>query len=459
MTSAKDKATKLAQMAALFSKILEHEKGYIRLVSHYDADGISSAAIIYRLLQYMNKEFEVVFLKQLVDTALKELVEEKEPASFWIFADMGSGNLRVVKKYLEHEKVLIIDHHQPEELSWKNLMHFNPYLTGIKGEDEISSSGMAYILARVLSARAKKLVPIALVGAIGDMQKKTGEFKGINILLQDDAELQGLIKTEKGLRLFGRYTKPIHKALEHSTDVFIEGLTGNESSCVQFLSNLGIKIKRSDGSWRTLSELSKKEEQKLATALILEGAPKEIIGKLYKLENNFELGEFATLLNACGRVGKPLSGLKLCLNEPVSIDPILSEYKIKTGKAVQWYHSNKRDFKITKNATYIIAKDEVDDAYIGIVLTLALKTGHIKTKVAFAFANAPDGVKVSSRSQQNVKDVNLGAMIAKATAIMREKGMTAEGGGHKAAAGAKIPFGKEAMFIELIEDQLSGTNF
>ena len=461
--TARQKIQKLAELAVNCSKVIDAERGFVRIVSHYDADGISSGTIMHKLMQFLNKEFEIVFVKQLEDETLQKLIAEKEHATLWIFTDLGSGHLNIVKKYLEHERVLIIDHHQPavpptgHEIiyEWPKLYHFNPYLVGIQGEDEISGSGMAYIIARTLSVRVKELIHIALIGAIGDMQKKSGSFKGINLLLQEDAEFQGLVKVQRGLRLFGRYTKPLHRSLEYSSDFYLDGFTGNESSCIQLLSNLGIKSKNPDGSWRTLSELSKQEEQKLATALILEGAPKEIIGKLYKLPNGLELGEFATILNACGRIGKPLKGLKFCLGEKIDLDAILSEYKASIGRDVNWYKSNKNSFKTTKRVTYIIAKDEIDDANLGVLLSIALRGGNIKTDAAFGFANASNGVKVSARTKDGAKGINLGAIIAKVTQEMTSNALKASGGGHKAAAGAKIPFNSEEVFIELVEEELS----
>ena len=59
------------------------------------------------------------------------------------------------------------------------------------------------------------------------------------------------IKVEKGLRLFGVHTKPIHKVLEYSTDPYIPGISGNESGAIQFLHQIGIEPKNGN-KWKKI---------------------------------------------------------------------------------------------------------------------------------------------------------------------------------------------------------------
>src|SRR3989344_4652520 len=103
--TARQKIQKLAELAVNCSKVIDAERGFVRIVSHYDADGISSGTIMHKLMQFLNKEFEIVFVKQLEDETLQKLIAEKEHATLWIFTDLGSGHLNIVKKYLEHERV------------------------------------------------------------------------------------------------------------------------------------------------------------------------------------------------------------------------------------------------------------------------------------------------------------------------------------------------------------------
>ena len=51
-------------------------------------------------------------------------------------------------------------------------MQVNPHLYGIDGATEVSGSGVAYFAAKAVNAENMDLAPIALVGALGDMQDK-----------------------------------------------------------------------------------------------------------------------------------------------------------------------------------------------------------------------------------------------------------------------------------------------
>ncbi len=448
---AKRKVQALADMAAYVAKAIEKEKGHIKVVSHFDCDGICAGAIIYKTLKYLNKDFEISFVKQLGKDEITELSHEKN--SMLILCDIGSGQLDMIKKYIPGIPVVVLDHHPPEGCKWDKLYHLNPYFAGIDGANEISGAGVTYVLARSLSVQSKKLIDLAIVGACGDVQYHNGKFSGVNRLLLEDAEYSGAIRCEKGLKLFGRYTKPIHKAIEYSTDPFIPDVSGNESAAVQFLSELGIAVVDRKGKWRRLCDLSKEEEKKLATVLVIEnlsggGAVGDLIGTIYVLKNNYDVKEFSSVLNACGRLEKPAEGLRICTGSTDGIDRILREYRKKIATAVFWAKKNRKGFIVTKSATYVLAGEDIDENIIGTVVSILLKKD-VKTDVVIGFGNAGrEWVKVSARAKPKASGVDLGAVIRK---VVEKLGGESEGGGHANAAGAKIPKGSEMKFIEFAE--------
>lgn len=451
--NAKRKVLALADMAAYVAKPIEKERGHIKVVSHYDADGICAATIIYKTLKNINKKFEVRFVKQLGKEEIIELSREKN--SMLIFTDIGSGQLNLIKNYIPDIPIIVIDHHPPEDCEWNNLYHLNPHLAGIDGAREISGAGVTYVLARSLSIKSKKLIDLAIVGAAGDMQNKKGVFFGVNRLLLEDAEFSGAIKSEKGLKLYGRYIRPMHKAIEYCTEPFIPNVSGNESGAVQFLSELGIAIMDKKGRWRKLSDLTKDEEKKLATVLVLEnisagGTADDIIGNIYRLNNNYDVREFASILNACGRLEMPIEGLKICLGASEDIDHILKKYRAKIANAVSWSKKNKKNIIVTKKASYLIASNNIDENIIGTVISMMLKND-VTMEIVFGFGNAVDKVKVSARCRKKSgsNGLDLGKVIRKIVAKLDGE---AEGGGHANAAGAKIPKESETRFIELAEE-------
>ncbi len=449
---AKRKVQALADMAAYVAQAIQKEKGHIKIVSHFDADGICAGAIIYKTLEYLCKDFEITFIKQL---GIDEIIElSHEHNSMLIFADIGSGQLSQIKEHIQIP-VVVVDHHPPDtSCTWDNLYHLNPYHAGIDGTNEISGAGVAYILARSLSTQSKKQIDLAIVGAAGDRQCPNGKFLGVNQLLLEDAEYAGVIRCEKGLKLFGRYTRPLHKAIEYCNNPFIENVSGNESGAVQFLSELGITVIDKKGNWRRLCDLTADEEKKLSTVLVVEnvacgGRADELIGTIYKLKNDYDVMEFSSVLNACGRQENPLFGLKMCLGACGGVEDILLEYRKKIAKGVSCARNMKKSFVVTDKATYIIASSRIDENIIGTVISILLKRD-IKTDICVGFGCVKGGkwVKVSVRSKSKAKGVNLGEVVRKVAADI---GCGAFGGGHSGAAGAKIPKGSDMRFVKLFD--------
>lgn len=441
----RDKFLALKGVVARAAKCILQSKGRICIVSHFDADGICAAAIMYHALELLGRDFELNFVRQ-IDSLTAESISKKD-ASLWIFLDIGSGQLEAMEPFFRDKKIVVCDHHPPENVSWARLIHANPFLAGIEGTRQVSGSGMAYLVARELTARAKSTVELAVVGACGDMQGMPGKMHGINRLLLESAELSGRISVDIGLRVFGRYTRPIHKALANSTEPYIKGITGDESRAVQVISSLDIPLKK-HGKWRTISDLSKSEEKKLATLLIIENAfsgedAREIVGKNFRLKNGFELRELASALNACGRLGEPLEGMKLALGMPNRAEELVSEYGRKIAKAIYWVNQNMDDFRKTENALYLVVGDNVAASMIGTIVSVVSKNSTVP--VIFGLANEGGVVKVSARAEKD-SGVDLDAVTREAA-----KAVGGAGGGHRAAAGARIPPGTEDAFIRACE--------
>jgi RecJ-like exonuclease len=80
----------------------------IRVVSHYDADGISAAAIISKALYNAGFDFHTTLMRNPFDKGLKRISEEEN--ELIIFTDMGSGQIETIEKMKSQS--IIIDHHQ-----------------------------------------------------------------------------------------------------------------------------------------------------------------------------------------------------------------------------------------------------------------------------------------------------------------------------------------------------------
>ncbi len=209
----------LKERASLAAKKVRKEEGNICLVSHYDADGISAAAIMHRCFDTAGKSFEVNFIRQLDADAAKQISEKD--ASLWIFTDIGSGQLDILKNYFSDKKIIVLDHHPIYGNEWKGLVHVNPFLEGINGTKYISGAGVVYLVARGISSSARSMVEFAVAGACGDMQFVNGKMQGINSILLEEAEVSGRIKVEVGLLAAkpGYETKFLYQMLSDQDDI------------------------------------------------------------------------------------------------------------------------------------------------------------------------------------------------------------------------------------------------
>jgi RecJ-like exonuclease len=283
---------------------------------------------------------------------------------------------------------------------------------------------------------------------------------GINREIVEKAVKAGAAQKERGIRLFGRMNRPVHKALEYSTNPYIPGISGDESASIQFLSSLGIELKK-DGSWKALNDLSEEEMKKLATAIICErireseASPEEIFGEIYSININgdhLDAREMATSLNACGRMEQSSVGILSVLGvRPFDdINGIVAGYRKMITKYIKWVKESGP--KETEHAFYINAGDQIHENFIGTITSICEKSAILDSgKVIFGLAETEDGkVKVSARAPKEVveRGLNLKDMMGEVT------GDDGHGGGHAAAAGAFIPRGKEKEFIGSCEKYL-----
>jgi RecJ-like exonuclease len=449
--------------------ILEY-KGEIRVLSHYDADGIASASIFTAALMRAGKRFHLTPVKQLTENVIKSLAGEKR--KFVVLLDMGAGQIGLLRQYLPETNIIIIDHHHQEgSLEGSRILHVNPMDFDIK--EDMSGSGATYIVARAMGPENRDLAGISIIGAIGDSQigtigGKWGLF-GLNREILKDAIETRKIKVSKGLRIWGRLTRPLHKALAYSMDPYIPNVSGSESQAAQFLHELGIQLQKEAGAWRTLNDLTEDEQKKLASGIIAERVngghqdAEQIFGDVYELLDKSpdckDANEFATLLNACGKMGRGYLGIELCLNVAkafLEVKWVIEKYRKTIGAAVRWiYEQIEKDntdiLRKTKNAWYVLAGNRIDEHIISNVISTIERSMSLK-KPVFAFADAEDGVKVSARARDKLVDegLNLKKVCKKAAETVG-----GHGGGHSGAAGAQIPAGTEETFISTAEEMFT----
>jgi single-stranded-DNA-specific exonuclease len=441
---------------------LEDYEGKIRLIGQYDADGISATAVAHETLSRLGKDFEYEILKQLYEEDVERIAEEDE--ELLLFVDIGSGQSDLIKEHILEEtgkQVIISDHHEPalsseESQEEENLLHLNPHFLGHDGGEAISAAGMTYLLSKAIDEENQDLVKYALIGATGDVQKQEGEFLGLNKHLAEEAVENGIIEKRQGLDLYGRTTKPLQKSLMYTSDPHLDGVSNNESGAIQLVKSAGIQI-RKDNKFRTLADLTEEEEQKLIHKMIKRGYDvPQLLNDIYTLENGYEIDEFSTIINACGRLGEPKKGVKILLEDDLELaEKISTKYGRRISASLRYVENNKEDDDVIyeDSVGVIDAEDNIDEDFIGTVTTITMSNGVFTAPVVMGAAHAEkDKIKISSRARKEVVEdgFNLGEIIGE---ICEE--VDGEGGGHNIAAGAKIPREEKENFIESLEEKVA----
>ena len=470
--SEEDKRLELQKQAteiAAFIRESSAKKEPVVLATHFDADGLSAGSIMFAAVRRLAVPLHLRILETLSEDVLDEI--DQIDSTLVIFSDIGSGYLDMMSKVLKNRDIVIADHHQPLGEAFPSLHHFNPHLLGFDGSDEISGAGTAYLLARAIHLKNVDLSPLAVIGSLGDQQDKGPKrmLKGLNAEILADAVGAKLVEVTQDLILFGRQTRPIHRAIASTTSPFLPGLSGEEDKCLALLDSARIPTKVDD-RWRTISDLSLEEKQRVVEKIIdymislkISGeVALDLIGSVYTLAREEpwtplrDAREYASLLNSCGRMGKPALGIALGIGERGTAfqeaQEAYGEYKRSLSKYMNWITTNPQTLKQTKHLVIIRGGGVIEESMTGAVSSLISSSslfGNSKVTLVTTFTRSGEA-KVSTRATEQLveKGVNLGRLLQNLSAKYG-----GNGGGHAIAAGANVE--KDNLERFLIEFEAS----
>ncbi|HZY46237.1 MAG TPA: DHH family phosphoesterase [Candidatus Bathyarchaeia archaeon] len=443
-----------ADLTASVIKEAASKDSTILAVTHFDADGLTAGAIAFESIKRLNTTVHLRIVENLSDKTLQEIASID--ADFIVFTDIGSGYLDLVSQILKNREIVIADHHQALGEAPPNLHHFNTHLFGFNGSEEISGAGTSYLLAKAVDKKNVDLSPLAVVGCLGDQQDKGPKraLRGLNAEILDDAVQAKLIDVTQDLVLFGRQTRPIHRAISSTTTPFLPGLSGEEDHCLALLDSVNIPTKIDD-RWRTISDLSLDEKKRLVDKIIqhvislkLSGeVALELIGAVYTLKREEastplrDGREYASLLNACGRMGKPSLGVALGLGDRgASFDEaqqVYSDYRKWLSKYMNWITQDPRSLVQKGHLVIVRGEGVIDENMTGAVSSIISSSNLFGgSKVTLVVTSTREGeTKVSARGTDQLieKGLNLGKILQD---LSPKYG--GYGGGHAIAAGATI---------------------
>jgi RecJ-like exonuclease len=451
----------------------------VLLASHIDADGLTSAAVAATALERAGIPFDTVFEKQLDEAAVRGIAATDHETA--LFTDFGSGQLDVIVEHDDAFTPVVADHHQPADA--ETTYHCNPLLEGVDGASELSGAGAAYAVARALESEHvdnRDLAGLAVVGAVGDMQGGADGLTGANEGIVEEGVEAGILAEGTDLAMYGRQTRPLPKLLQYASDVRIPGITGDEAGAVSFLSELDADLRadtdgpRSSG-WKRWVDLDDGDRRTVASALlkraVASGVPagqvNDLIGTTYTLTREEvgtelrDVSEFSTLLNATARYARADVGLAVCLGDrDDALDrarTLLQTHRTNLSEGLELVTSE--GVTVEENLQWFDAGTRIRETIVGIVAGMALGTDGVRAdKPIVAFASVGDengeneAVKVSSRAPHGL--VRRGLDLS---AVMREaaRSVGGDGGGHDVAAGATIPAGTRAAFVEAANDHVA----
>lgn len=433
--------TKLSKKAAEIVLSLP-KSNRIRVVSHYDADGISAAGIICNALYREGYDFHASLMRNPFNKGLERLAKEEN--ELIIFSDMGSGQIETIEKF--GHKVIIFDHHQYFKSETEgNVLQVNANLCGIDGNYESSGATLSFSFAKKLNGENEDLSPLALAGAIGDKQH-IGGIRGFNKEILENSLKQGFLEEKMGIKLYG---DSIFDALYYSIDPYYKDLSGNKDEIERILDKLNIdkntKIASIDKDklMRLQSFLLFKLIKAGCQNIILDIAIRK---RYFSKSLDCELERFADLLDACGKNGFRGLGLSMCFGDKNSFDTakvVEKEYKQKILNYL--IELDKNETKELEGMRYFYS----DSSSLGGVVA-GIATNYIldEKKPLFSIARKDDEIHVSCRGNQNLvrKGLDLGSAMKKVTSLIG-----GYGGGHKIAAGATIAIEREEEFLEKVD--------
>ncbi len=292
------------------------EAGFVRIFSHYDADGLTSAGILCNAFLRKGIPFHTSIVPKLSPQLLQALRAED---GLILLCDMGTAQLDAVLEQLSGKNIVIIDHHAPpppneppqlprtlETSSFStnatnehssalaafspsvllnktvaiftsqevegaggaggasevrdlvcevpSITLLNPVAVTGKDEDAFCAASLAYLVAKYLGNNTD-LAGLALAGALGDRQQLS---EGVNRQILDEALNAGVVSARKGLKLSG---ESLREALLFSTDPYTE-LAGSPEMVESFCEDVGVPAEQK------ISELTEEEQRRIADALV-----------------------------------------------------------------------------------------------------------------------------------------------------------------------------------------------
>ena len=432
----------LAEAAQPLADRLREIEQPVRIIGHYDCDGLTSSAILVQTLLRLGKRFHLSNVLSLAPGVIERL--NREAPALVLFTDLGSGYMDLLAQL--EAPALVVDHHLPQGEVPGNVLELNAHKAGVDGNREASAASVAFALALTLDEANRDLAPIALTGACGDRQM-TGGWKGWNLEIANMATEDNYLKEKQQLPFHGA---SLAEALAGSLEPYLVGVSGQPTAAEEALREIGLD------PTVALDGLAGEEVVRLADWLALklleQGAGSEQCEQLfapsYQLPGwGCTVSELASLVDASGRQDDTSTGIALLLGSTAArgragvhelaqrkqLLALLSAAKFKRRNAIQHFSTSEPALK-------------------GTICGLAL--GYFLDRSLPAIGLSPRDGELIVSSRATPKLIERGLNLAEVMSQSAGK-CGGIGGGHAIAAGATVPLDAEEQFLAAADEQVA----
>ena len=414
---------------------------FINVFSHYDADGVSAAAIIAKTLMRAGKEFRITLFTTLNDQNMGTIRNTKSECM--ILTDLGASYIDQLDALACD--VVVLDHHTVIAEAGR-ICYANPHLYGIDGMTSGCGATMAFLFSIAMDEGNWDLVQVAFAGIAGDRQHIKG-LTGLNAYLLEEGVKRGFIEEMPGSLIpSGR----LSKALFLSTDPYIRGVSGNSEGVDKLLADAGVPP---DADYRSLTDEQRRKLSsliaiKLADQGVLEVSMEEISRTRYYLKGvDMDAEQFSAILNSCGRAGLGGMGVSAGIGDREAIDNGASIDADSNASVVEAIcHLDSAGLNEMENIQWF---DSSDSGFTGMLCGIAMQCIGNPGKPTVGVNKSNDPVNLSSRGMWVQLDAGVDLAVAMREACASVGG---EGGGHKIAAGGSVPLDSLDRFLKNLDD-------
>ncbi|TAJ43660.1 single-stranded-DNA-specific exonuclease RecJ [Methanofollis fontis] len=431
----------------------------VTVISHIDADGITSMSILMQAITRAGIEATPVFVRQLEPLMMHRVPEDD---SLKVFSDLGAGQQNLLEERgLTADEVVIVDHHVTQDVDTPYLqVNALPY-----GHTKFSAAGAAYLVAESIDADNRDLAKLAVIGNVGDMMAREDcGLIGLAREIAGEGIAYGNVEARRDLNCYGISTRPLATAIAYTDDPHIEGITTSPPAVRRLLKDIGVPERTARGRLRVWEDLSADERQAVTSALAEQivahgGSVERLCAEVYLFPDEAErtalhnAAEYSTLLNACGRWARPDVGSAICAGDRGEAlreaEHMLSHHRSTIRELMN--HIIEHGVTEGEGVQHLHVGDRFPDTVVGIGAGMALSRLN-RDKPILVMCSLPEDstlTKVSMRAT----DAMVASGIDLQEALVEACGpFGGAAGGHAIAAGAYIPQKMEKEFVSRVNE-------